>query len=107
MYELEWLVFLLNFGRALIQLINYLTLYRSLTFMGHGLNTMFVHWIRVHLLLGEVYRAIRPYRRIKFKALLRHLPSVAPNHTTNAVLQNVKREVCSSKYPSGVYIYPR
>ena len=43
-----------------------------------------------------------PARRVEFRALSRHLPSVAPNRTTNALLQNVKSEMCSSKYPSGV-----
>ena len=47
-----------------------------------------------------------PALRIEFTALLRHLPSVAPNRATTTVLKNVKREVCSSKYPSVVpYIH--
>ena len=33
---------------------------------------------------------------IEFRALLRHLPSGAPNRTTNLVLQNVKSKVCPS-----------
>ena len=41
---------------------------------------------------------------IEFGALSRHLPSVAPNRTTNSVLKNVKRKVRSSKYPSGAYL---
>ena len=33
-----------------------------------------------------------PALRIKFRALLRYLPSVAPNLTTNSVLKNVKSQ---------------
>ena len=40
---------------------------------------------------------------IEFRALLRHLPSGAPSRTTNVVLQNAASQVCSSKYPSGIY----
>ena len=38
-----------------------LTLYRSLLVIARGINNMIVHWIRVQLLPGEIYRVIRPY----------------------------------------------
>ena len=46
-----------------------------------------------------------PALRIEFRALFHHLPSGAPNRTTNSVLQNVKNKVCSSKYPSGIFFH--
>ena len=43
-------------------------------------------------------------RRIEFRAILRHLPSVAHNRTTNAVLQNVKVRCVQANVPVG-YIH--
>ena len=40
----------------------------------------------------------RTFIIIEFRTLLQHLPSGAPNRTTNSVLQNVKSKTCPIKY---------
>ena len=44
---------------------------------------------------------------LSLEHFFQHLPSGAPNRTTNSVLQNVKNKVCSSNYPSEIYLRQR